>query len=347
MLKIGIIGCGKITEVRHAPEYHENPNSKIVAFYDSRKERAVALAEKYGAKVCDSIEELLAMDIDAVSVCVANVAHASISIQALEAKKHVLCEKPMAITIEECELMIKAAKNNGVQLMIGHNQRFAGAHKKAHQLIKNNEIGKILSFRTVFGHPGPEGWTGEKNSWFFDKKLAHFGAMADLGVHKTDLIHYLLDDKIVEVISAIKTLDKCLPNGEPISVDDNSYCIYKTENGVVGTMHVSWTFYGQEDNSTVIYGTEGIIKCYSDPEYSLIVEKKNGEVEKFQLDQMTSNEEQTNDGRVNTGVIDGFVDAIVNNKEVPVTGTEASKAMRVVIAAEESANKNSLVKVNY
>ncbi|MEG1462996.1 MAG: Gfo/Idh/MocA family oxidoreductase, partial [Anaerorhabdus sp.] len=196
-------------------------------------------------------------------------------------------------------------------------------------------------------HPGPEGWTGEANSWFFDKKIAHFGAMADLGVHKTDLIHYLLDDEIVEVISAIRTLDKKFPDGTPISVDDNSYCIYQTKNGAIGTMHVSWTFYGNEDNSTVIYGTEGIIKCYADPEASLIVEKPNGDVERYALDQMTSNKEQTNNGRTNTGVIDCFVDSIVNNKEVPISGKEASKAMRVVLAAEESAKLNAAVKVKY
>lgn len=347
MIKVGIIGCGKITQVRHAPEYAENSNCKIVAFYDNQFERAEALAKEYGAVACKTMDELLDMDVDAVSVCVANVAHAEVSIKALNKGKHVLCEKPMATTVEECVAMIEAAEKNNVQLMIGQNQRFAKAHEKAHELIQNGAIGKVLTFRTVFGHPGPEGWTGEANSWFFDKKLAHFGAMADLGVHKTDLIHYLLDDEIVEVISAIRTLDKKFPDGTPISVDDNSYCIYQTKKGAIGTMHVSWTFYGNEDNSTVIYGTEGIIKCYADPEASLIVEKPNGDVERYALDQMTSNKEQTNNGRTNTGVIDCFVDSIVNNKEVPISGKEASKAMRVVLAAEESAKLNAAVKVKY
>ncbi len=347
MIKVGIIGCGKITEVRHAPEYADNKDCQLVAFYDFNLERAQAMAKQYNAVACETLDELLEMDLDAVSVCVANFAHAEVSVKALNKGMHVLCEKPMATTVEDCDAMIKAAKDNNVQLMIGQNQRFAKAHVKAHELIQSGAIGKVLSFRTVFGHPGPEGWTGDKNSWFFDKKLAHFGAMADLGVHKTDLIHYLLDDEIVEVYAQIHTLDKKYPDGTPISVDDNAYCVYETKKGTIGTMHVSWTFYTNEDNSTVIYGTEGALRCYSDPDASLIYEKKDGETIRYELDQMTSNKEQTNDGRTNTGVIDSFISALVNKKDVPISGLEASKAMRVVIAAEKSAQTQKKVKVEY
>ncbi len=347
MLKIGIIGCGKITEVRHAPEYADNKDCKIVAFYDNRIEKAEEMAKEYGAVACKNLDELLDMDLDAVSVCVANFAHADVSIQALNKGLHVLCEKPMATTVEDCEAMIAAAKKNNVQLMIGQNQRFSKAHVKAREIISSGAIGEVLSFRTCFGHPGPEGWTGNANSWFFDKKQAHFGAMADLGVHKTDLIHYLLDDEIVSVFAQIRTLDKKYPDGSLISVDDNSYCIYETKKGAIGTMHVSWTFYGNEDNSTIIYGTKGILKCYCDSDSSLIFEKNDGTIERFELDKMTSNKEQTNNGRTNTEVIDNFVSAIVNKKEVPITGFSASKAMRVVVAAEESAKTNTMIKVEY
>ena len=134
MLKIGIIGCGKITEVRHAPEYAENPNCQLVAFFDVVPERAKALAEQYGGVAYDSIEALLASDVDAVSVCVANAYHAQASIQALKAGKPVLCEKPMATTPEDCEAMVAAAKAAGKFLMIGQNQRLAKAHVKAREI---------------------------------------------------------------------------------------------------------------------------------------------------------------------------------------------------------------------
>ena len=347
MLKIGIIGCGKITEVRHAPEYSENTNCKIEGFYDFYPERAKAMTDIYGGRAYASMEELLASDIDAVSVCVANDSHASASIAALRAGKHVLCEKPMAVKLEDCIEMVHTARESGKILMIGHNQRFAKAHVEARKMISEGKLGRILAFHTTFGHPGPEGWTGQKNSWFFDKKRASFGALADLGVHKTDLIHYLLNEKIVQVSANFTTLDKRYPDGNLIAVDDNALCIYTMESGAVGTLHGSWTFYGQEDNSTRIYGTEGILRIYDDPEYSLIWEKRSGDIEKLALDQMTSNKEQTSGGRTSTGVIDVFVDSILTGKRPPIDGEEALCAMQVIFAAERSALNGKAVHVDY
>ena len=97
MVKVGIMGCGKIAQVRHIPEYLDNPNAKLTGLYDLNLQRAKELAEKYDCKSYESVEEMLAdPEIDAVSVCVANHVHAEITIAALKAGKHVLCEKPMA-----------------------------------------------------------------------------------------------------------------------------------------------------------------------------------------------------------------------------------------------------------
>ena len=345
MLKIGIIGCGKITEVRHAPEYAENPNCQLVAFFDVVPERAKALAEQYGGTAYDSIEALLASDVDAVSVCVANAYHAQASIQALKAGKHVLCEKPMATTPEDCEAMVAAAKAAGKFLMIGQNQRLAKAHVKAREIIESGEMGKVITFETHFAHPGPEGWTGVRDSWFFDKKVASFGVMADLGVHKTDLIHYLTGKKIVRTSAVLATLDKTFSDGRPITVDDNAYAIYTMEDGVVGTMHVSWTNYGNENNSTKMYMEGGVLRMYDDPKYSLIVEKRDGEVIPYELDLLTSNKEQTTGGRTSTGVIDAFVESIITNTPPAISGESAMHAMKVVFANEQSAELGKAVDV--
>ena len=345
MLKIGIIGCGKITEVRHAPEYAENPNCQLVAFFDVVPERAKALAEQYGGVAYDSIEALLASDVDAVSVCVANAYHAQASIQALKAGKHVLCEKPMATTPEDCEAMVAAAKAAGKFLMIGQNQRLAKAHVKAREIIESGEMGRVITFETHFAHPGPEGWTGVRDSWFFDKKVASFGVMADLGVHKTDLIHYLTGKKIVRTSAVLATLDKTFSDGRPITVDDNAYAIYIMEDGVVGTMHVSWTNYGNENNSTKMYMEGGVLRMYDDPKYSLIVEKRDGEVIPYELDLLTSNKEQTTGGRTSTGVIDAFVESIITNTPPAISGESAMHAMKVVFANEQSAQLGKAVDV--
>ena len=195
MVKVGIIGCGKIAQVRHIPEYLDNPNAKLTGLYDLNLQRAKELAEKYDCKSYESVEEMLAdPEIDAVSVCVANHVHAEITIAALKAGKHVLCEKPMATKLKDCQMMVDTAEQMSKKLMIGQNQRFAKAHAEAKKLIERGDIGSVLTFKTTFGHGGPETWSvdaGPQN-WFFDKKRAAMGAMADLGVHTVSYTHLTL-----------------------------------------------------------------------------------------------------------------------------------------------------------
>lgn len=342
-MKVGIIGCGKIAQVRHIPEYLDNPNVEVVGYYDWNADRAAELADKFGGKAYSTEDELLAeSDIDAVSVCVANNAHAKVTIKALNAGKHVLCEKPMAVTLDECLEMVKVAKDNQKYLMIGQNQRFAKAHVKAKELIKEGLIGDVITFKTTFGHGGPETWgiDGEKNTWFFDKSRSVMGAMADLGVHKTDLIQFLLDTKIVETTARIATLDKKDGQGNPIEVDDNAICIYKMENGIIGTMTASWTYYGEEDNSTILYGTKGIMKIYDDPEYSIKLTTQDGEKILYDIDKI-----QTNDNQTKSGIIDAFVDAVVNDHEPEVSGDDVLNAMQAVFASLKSAKTNRTVTI--
>ncbi len=341
-IQIGVIGCGKIAQTRHLPEYAANPAVKLYGLYDLNAARTASLAEQYGAKAFASYQELLDDPaIDAVSVCTANAFHCEVTVAALQAGKHVLCEKPMATTLAECEQMVEAAKKSGKFLMIGHNQRLARAHARAKELILQGEIGDIVTFRTTFGHGGPETWTVDPNSvWFFDKKLAVFGAMADLGIHKTDLIQFLTGQHVVEVSAYLGTLDKKLPNGELIGVDDNAICIYRMSGGVVGTMTASWTYYGAEDNSTVLYGTNGMMRIYDDPSYSIAVVKKNGERVFYDIDRI-----QTNDNQTSSGVIDLWISSLVNNKAPEISGEEALNAMRAVFAAMESAQTGQRITI--
>jgi len=343
MIKIGIIGCGKIAQVRHIPEYADNNNVKLTAYYDINHSRALEMAEKFGGTAFSSYHQLLATsDIDAVSVCTANYSHAEITIDALKAGKHVLCEKPMAMTLQECENMVKTAKDTGKYLMLGHNQRLAKAHIKAKQLIADGLIGEIVTFRTTFGHSGPETWSVDpgQNTWFFDKNKAVMGAMADLGIHKTDLLHFLTGQTVVETTARLATVDKRDAAGSLIGVDDNSICIYKLSGGAVGTMTASWTFYGAEDNSTILYGTKGIMRIYDDPAHSITVISRDGKVTHYDVDQI-----QTNDNQTKSGVIDLFVDCLLNKKEPEISGPEALKTMRVIFASVESSKSGQTVAI--
>ena len=343
MFNIGIIGCGKIAQVRHIPEYADHPQARLAGFYDLNQERARELAEKWGGKAYSSWEEMLAdPGIDAVSICVANNAHAQLSIAAMQAGKHVLCEKPMATTLADCEAMVAAARESGKFLMIGQNQRLTKAHQKARELVESGTLGKILTFRTTFGHGGPETWSVDpgKNTWFFDKSKAAMGAMADLGIHKTDLIQYLLGQTVVETTAKVTTLDKRGADGQLIGVDDNAICIYRMSGGAMGTMTASWTFYGAEDNSTVLYGTKGILRIYDDPAYSLKLITAGGEKVLYELEAI-----QTNDNQTKSGVIDCFMDCLVNNTPPAISGQSVLTAMRAVFASLESSETGKSVTV--
>lgn len=344
MVKVGVIGCGKIAQVRHIPEYMDNSCAQLIGLFDLNKARADELAEKYGCKAYESIEALLAnKEIDAVSICAANCAHAEITLQALNAGKHVLCEKPMATTLEDCEAMVRTAREKGKKLMIGQNQRFAKAHMEAKKLIRQGAIGEIITFHTVFGHGGPETWSVDSGpqNWFFDKNKAAMGAMADLGVHKTDLIQFLLDDIVAETTAKVTTLDKRDASGELIGVDDNAVCIYRMKKGAVGTMTASWTYYGEEDNSTVLYGTKGIMKIYENPEYCIELIRRDGGKVFYDIDQI-----QTNNNQLKSGIIDAFVEAVEEDKEPPVSGESVLSAMRAVFGSLKSSESGTSVVVN-
>ncbi|MDE5415576.1 Gfo/Idh/MocA family protein [Alkalihalobacterium chitinilyticum] len=329
-IRVGIIGCGSIAKHRHMPEYANNEHTEITAVCDIVEDRAQEFAEKYEAKAYTNYEELLQnADVDAVSVCTPNYLHAPVSIAALQAGKHVLCEKPMATSREDALAMIEAAKQSNKKLMIAHNQRFVPSHQKARQLIENGEAGKIYSFRTAFGHGGPEGWSADgTDSWFFKKEQAFIGAMGDLGVHKTDLLRYILGEEFVEVGAFVETSAK-----QNTDVDDTAVCVLKTESGIIGTLAASWSYVSKEDNSTIIYGENAILRLEDDPVHSLVVQYKNGEVVKYELGGIQTNE---SGGQTNTQVIDQFITAIIEDQEPLVTGEEGLKSLQVVLSALES-----------
>ena len=338
MLKIGILGCGRIAQTRHIPEYAANPACVLYGFYNPTASRAEEMAAKYGGRVYDTAEALIAdPEIDAVSVCTANFAHADLTIRSLRAGKHVLCEKPMATTIADCEAMVKAAEEAGRSLMIAQNQRLMPAHAAARKLLEAGELGRVLSFRTCFGHGGPEKWsvTPGGATWFFDKSKAAMGAMADLGIHKTDLIQYLLGQRVVRTTARLATLDKRGSDGELIGVDDNAICIYEMQDGTIGTMTASWTNYGGEDNATVLYGTEGVLHILEDPAHPLVLQKAGQAPRFIDLGQPRSG----------SGIIDLWVDCLLSGSVPPISGEAVLSAMCAVFASIESSETGRTVEI--
>lgn len=343
-IRVGIVGCGSICEFRHAPEYHANANAEVVSFFDPIRERAEKMAKLFGGKAVTDFKDITRNPgIDAISDCSTNEMHHVVSTDALAHGRHVLCEKPMATTLEDARSMIEASRKAGRILMIAHNQRLAAAHRKAKEILATGELGRVITFQTVFGHRGPEYWSVDKtrSTWFFDLKRSVFGAPGDLGIHKIDLIRYLLEDEIEEVSSFTGTLDKKLENGQPIPVNDNMVCLLKTRKGAVGTLAVSWTYYGPEDNSTTLHCERGIMTIYGDPAFQVVVSKPGAEAAYYKVGQI-----QTNESQSNSGVIDAFISCIINQTPPPISGEDGLKGLQVVFAAMESSKKKAAVQVS-
>lgn len=334
-IRVAVIGCGAIAQRRHIPEYAGNPNVELIAFVDPKLDRAQEVAAQYGANAYASYEDMLKEEKpDAVSVCTPNGLHAEHSIAAAKAGAHVLVEKPMAVTDEEAEQMIAAAKEAGVYLMVGHNQRLMPPHVKAKQILDSGVLGRVLTFRTSFGHPGPEGWSLDgRESWFFRKEEAAMGAMGDLGVHKSDLIRWLLNDEVAAVTGFIGTLDK-----KDTDIDDNATIVLRMKSGALGSLVASWTYYKGEDNSTVIWCENGVLKIGTDPEDQVIVELRNGSIERHKVGAIATNEAQTT-----SGVIDEFVNSIITQTPPSISGEEGRKSLQVILGAFESDASGKIV----
>ena len=313
-IKVGIIGCGAITKMRHAPEYKANPHVEEIVFFDRNLDRSEAMAAMFSGQVAETVEDLFNdPDIQAISDCSSNEHHHLFSTQALLSGKHVLCEKPISLTSDY-----------------------------AKEIIASGELGKVLTFRTAFGHAGPEQWGINKtnSTWFFKKERSGFGVAGDSEIHKVDVLHYLLDDEIEQVSAFQGALHKVDENGEVIEVCDNLVCTIKTAKGSLGTAAFSWTYYGKEDNSTILYCEKGIMKTYHSDEHQLEIITANGEKALYKLEAMQTNESQTP-----SGVIDAFIDCVRLDKELLVTGEDALKSLRVILGIMESAESGSIVDI--
>ena len=338
-VRIGVIGTGAIAKYRHLPEYAAREDVEIVAVCDIIEAKAQKMAARYGVKkVYTDYKKMIAEEkLDAVSICIPNYLHAEVTIAALEKDLHVLVEKPMATSLAESQKMINTAKKRGKVLMVGQNQRLAPLHVLAKKIIDSGMLGKVYTFRTVFGHAGPEHWS-PTGSWFFDKEKAFAGSLADLGVHKIDLIQWLLTD-IEEVACFSATLEK-----KNCTVDDNSVVIVRMKNGIIGTVETSWTYKPKEDNGTTFFCEKGILKMAVEPDAPLVAyfnEPGKGRLA-FEVPKMQSNEEG---GQFSSGVIDGFINTIKGDIENPIPGSEGEKALRAVLACIESAKSNRKVLV--
>ncbi len=228
-LKWGIAGCGRFAEQSFIPTIKLLRKSVVTTLYSSDLNRAKSLADKFGIeKHFNNYDDFLRSDINAVYVSSANVNHHQQVIEAAKAGKHLLCEKPLAMTSLEAEEMVKTCEQNNVQLSVNYTYRFHPLIIKAKEIIDNQMLGKIVSINLSFNIDAPPG-----SNFRFNKSQSGGGSLRDLGTHMIDLLRYFGG----EIVSINGVLDNVIYKSE---VDDFSCAIVKFENGGYGYFNVSF-----------------------------------------------------------------------------------------------------------
>lgn len=340
-IKVGIIGCGAIAERLHVPDYHAAPEAEITAFCDVKRDKAVALAERFApaAQIFTDYRDLLRDgECEAVSICLPNHLHGPVSINAALTGHHVLVEKPMATSSLEAQKMIDAAKRAGTLLLVNQCQRRYAPYRKAKEVLDSGILGKILYVSAMFGHAGPEVWS-PTGKWFFNKKEARFGAMADLGVHKADLIRFLTGLEVTDISAFYTRLEK--PKAD---VEDNFAACLKFSNGALGTLGASWTFKGLGADYFFVHCANGSLRIHVAPDKPVWGHLHNpqGEII-FEVPKPLNAYEES----WGLDVGGGFVRAILGQEKPFCTGEEGKKALEIILAAEKAADTGRVVKLKH
>jgi UDP-N-acetylglucosamine 3-dehydrogenase len=331
-LKVGVIGCGAIAEAVHIPGYRRiSDKVEIAAIADIDKQILNDVGDRYGIsdRYLDWHDLIRREDIDAVSVCTPNYLHAEQTIAALGAGKHVMCEKPMATSVQEAQAMLQARDAAGKKLFVGFTHRYMHHNIRAKQIVDEGVIGSPYIMRIRFSHDGPYKSWSAKTDWFFDRERAKGGALLDMGIHAIDLMRWFFGEA-----TAVKA--SCGTYVKEIDVEDTAILIIEFGSGKIGYIEVGWSTkpgaIGFE-----LYGTEGtLINDYSTPLRLYLPEDKS---RIFNVDDFNEGWVEIKDcigGGWDTE-IEQFVDSIRNDIPITTGGESGLAAVRIAEAAYQSA----------
>lgn len=330
MIKAVIAGCGAIARKRHAPACRAYEGEKIcLGFFDPVMKNAKALAEKFGGEVYDSLEAVLRdEEVDGVLVCTPEKFHCDTVVACLQAQKHVLCEKPMALDIGQAKRMAQAQKQSGRELAMAFSQRHYTEYKIAKKLLQEGAIGETLAFRTSLSNPGVEHFVCGDAEGFYDRCLENVGSvMSNVGCHRVDLVSWLFERRIERVLAFTPVLDKHFSNGEPITQADTAMVILELQGGIAGTLWTSWCNYGETDTETRIFGTLGSVRI--GPDCGVVLEKADGVHMRLEAERTKAQQEGYD-------VVWDFLDFLAGKKAVSANGAAGLACMEVMAAIERS-----------
>ncbi|WP_019534520.1 Gfo/Idh/MocA family protein [Paenibacillus ginsengihumi] len=354
LLNIAVVGCGGIANGKHLPSLSRLKEVKLVAFCDIVIERARAAADKYGAsgaQVYEDYRELLADEtIQVVHVCTPNDSHAEIAIAAMEAGKHVMCEKPMAKTAAEARRMVEAAKRTGRKLTIGYNNRFRPDSLHLKQLCEAGELGDIYYAKAhAIRRRAVPTW-----GVFLDGEKQGGGPLIDIGTHALDLTLWLMNNyepravlgQAFHKLSSRENAANAWGPWDPakFTVEDSAFGMIVMKNGATIMLESSWALntLDVKEAKCTLCGTEG----GADMEDGL---RLNGE----KLSRLYKHQVQLDAGGVD--FYDGkkesmqdtemrlWIDALLNDKEPVVTPEQACVVSEILEAIYESARTGKAV----
>jgi len=344
---VGIIGAGSIANLAHIPGYKGmSDRVRLIAVADVLGERADELAAKHKIPMAfDDYRRLLELEeIDVVSVCTPPVAHMAATIAALEAGKHVLCEKPMAMTGAQAQKMLDAAEKSGRKLAIGFQSRFSDSARALKRLIDGGELGDLYYGRAVYnrrrGIPS--------HGMFHSLELNGGGPLIDVGVHVLDLALWLMGNpKPVSVLgSAYRKFgnrddvfnDRGPWNHEDFDVEDFATAMIRLEGGVTLNLECSWALNIEDDlKSVVLCGDEGGAQLQP-----LKVFKDDG---KMLIDWDPQGLGETGFEEMQARSLANFIDAVVNDAEPLVRPEQSLHVAQIVDAIYQSSKTGELATI--
>ncbi|MFP6558961.1 Gfo/Idh/MocA family protein [Paraburkholderia sp. B3] len=255
-LGIGLIGAGTIMRLSHIPTVLKSGLARLVGIYDADPTRVDGLIAEFGAgRRFDTLDAMLdSSEIDAVIIATPNNRHEEAAVAAARAGKHILCEKPLAIEVQQCARMVEAARQAGVVLQVGFNQRFWSQVQIARTLIDSGFIGDVHAFRSVYSEKSTAYPAASR--YRYDLAQSGGATIIDLTIHRIDLARYLVGD-----FAAI--FAELSHHVLPEKADDNVWLLGRFKNGARGCLS-SDRYSPAIGDGTDIYGTKGTIHIASE-----------------------------------------------------------------------------------
>jgi myo-inositol 2-dehydrogenase / D-chiro-inositol 1-dehydrogenase len=334
--KVAILGAGFISDI-HIESYHRFiPEAEVVAVYARNKDKVQNFANKHHVpKVYTDLDAIINdSGCDIVDICLPNFLHHEATLKAAKARKHIIIEKPLAVTLEEADEMIAACRQYGVKLMYAEELCFAPKYERVRQLVKEGAVGEIYMLKQAEKHSGPH------SDWFYDVNLSGGGVLMDMGCHALEWFRWMTNN--AKALSVYATMSTVL-HKERTRGEDNSVVIVEFDNGVTAVAENSWAKHGGMDDRSEVHGTGGVVYAdlfmgnsaisYSKHGYGYAMEKADTTVGWS----FTVFEEVFNQGYPHE--LKHFVDCVRNNKEPLVKGEDGRVVLELIYAAYASAGE--------